>query len=159
MHLKTYLLASLLLLGACKKEEPHAPSKTELLTAKKWRLGAHRTTTATNGVLTLADNYAAIPACSLDDSFQFRTDNTFLLDEGTYSCAVPYAQTRLGSWEFVANETVLAYNQYTPGAPYLPFDLVELSATILHVRRTEKQYASPDPNQNYVQYDYIYMAL
>jgi hypothetical protein len=155
MQLKIYLLASLLLLGACKKEPEPAPSKTELLTAHRWRLTAHTATTTVGGVTTTRDNYAAIPACAQDDSFQFQADNTFLVDLGTSRCITTYSQTAFGVWEFLDNETGLAYVQYLPDRPYLNYKLVELSATTLHVSRTEK----PDINQNDVRYDYIYTAL
>jgi hypothetical protein len=155
MQLRIYLLASLLLLGACKKEPALAPSKIELLTAHRWRLTAHTVTTVVGGAITVSDNYAAIPACSRDDTFQFQADNTFLVDLGTSRCITTYFQTAYGGWQFFANETGLNYNQYLPDSFYVGYEIVELSATILHVSRTEK----PDPNQNNVRYDYIYTDL
>ncbi|MVN76150.1 hypothetical protein GO988_07420 [Hymenobacter sp. HMF4947] len=120
-------------LGACKKDSDSAaptPSRTDLLTAKNWRL-----TTATISVSGFPLP-GAIAACSLDDFLKFGTDKVLTHDEGATKCDPTDPQTDKGTWDMPseAKLTLALPNSDLPGGT---FDIKELTATTMHLTLTD----------------------
>lgn len=150
------LNALALALGACTKADP-IPSKTDLLTAKSWRLSGHTSTDFVGGRPVVTDYYALLPLCRKDDFLTFRRDKTILFDEGATKCNPSFSQTSSGQWDWSNFETEL--NLPTPTGSNLsaiaPYKLEELSPTTLHVSFTLAQFMS----SNYTKIDWTYTAL
>ncbi|TVT41295.1 hypothetical protein FNT36_07515 [Hymenobacter setariae] len=91
-------------LGACKKdgESTPAPSRTDLLTAKSWRL---TTINATLNGSPLPSSL--IPACYNDDLFKFNADKTVVQDAGANKCNSTDPQTQSGTWSFNTDQSKL----------------------------------------------------
>lgn len=129
---KLFLLPlAALALGSCKKNDdnspaPTAPSKTDLLTAKNWRIS---TATVTLAGLPLP---GAIEACSLDDFLKFNADKTLVHDEGASKCDPSDPQKDNGTWS-MPSDSKLTVALPNSSLPYGTFDIKELSATTLHL--------------------------
>lgn len=150
------LLLSFLALGACTKANP-IPSKTDLLTAKAWRLSGQTSTDFLGGKLVVTDYFALLPLCQKDNFVTFQRDKTILFDEGATKCSSSIAQTNSGRWDWSNSETELdlpAPSGSNPSA-LAPFKVEELSATILHVSFKMTQLNTSD----YTKTDWIYTAL
>jgi hypothetical protein len=131
-------------LSACKKEseDTPSPSRTELLTAKNWRLTAYTSTatvTGSSSSSTTRDMYALIPACLKDDFFKFNTDKTFVSDEGPIACGAPSPKLTY-NWDFNNDQTKIVIT--TPASPVDFGTITELSATTLRLRNTGIRTAS-----------------
>ncbi|HEX8659275.1 MAG TPA: lipocalin family protein, partial [Hymenobacter sp.] len=112
---------------SCKKdkEEPKPKTRTELLTAKNWRISADVTTTV--GTSAPDDNYARMPACEKDDFLKFNTNNSCILDAGQLKCNSAEPQTTTGTWNFTDNDTKLTID----GDVY---EVVEVSESTLKIK-------------------------
>lgn len=136
------LLLAALALGSCKKNDetaptPAAPSKTDLLTAKNWRVTADKTTTTVGTTAsTTTDEYAISRACERDNFIKFNTNKTASFDEGATKCDTSDPQTQSGSWDFNSDGTKLIITDPTSGSIALQQDILELTATTLRVRFT-----------------------
>ena len=106
-------LALGLTFAGCKKDSPNAapaPTKTELLTNRNWVI-----TTATispglpnpNGGSPITDLYAQFDTCDKDDFIRFEAASVFKEDEGATKCNSSSTQTRVGTWAFSSNDTVI----------------------------------------------------
>ncbi len=124
LKLSGIVLASMLVIfSACKKDKDDPqPSKTQMLTAKNWKL----TSVTMNG----ADQYGSIPACTKDDLAKYNTDNTVTYDEGATKCDPDDPQTETAVWAFDNNETQLIEDGQT-------YDIKELSSNTLKLSMTE----------------------
>lgn len=134
-------------LTACKKEEaPAPPSNTELLTAKNWRLTAYTNTVISTSGNTTTDLYAAEPPCARDNFMTYKPDKTLAFDEGPTKCNPLVQQTTSLSWAWQDDETTLAHIAYTnpgtgpTGVATFKYQVVELTASTLHVRSVLQQY-------------------
>ena len=129
---------------SCKKDSENmpAPSKTELLTTKKWRITAASTVTTMGTNTTTTDEYATTPACERDDFTQFMTSKVVNFDEGATKCNSSDPQTSSGTWDFNSDQTKLNLTSPDLGGLLLPFDLVKLDATTLTIRYTQSQSGS-----------------
>ncbi len=124
-------------LGACKKDNentPTPPSRTELLTAKNWRISGHTSTTVSNGTTIKKDEYAASPACERDDFTKFNASKVVVYDQGASKCDASDPQTENGAWDINKDETKLTVASPALASLALPCDIVELTATTLHIR-------------------------
>jgi hypothetical protein len=93
----------LLFLFACKKED--AKSKTDLLTQKTWMIQKLETKEGNNP---WEDDFPTWDACSKDDRYIFRANNTYEFNEGLTKCDPSDPQIfDSGSWSFTNNETKL----------------------------------------------------
>ncbi len=107
----TYLLAAavgLTTLGCSKKTE--APSKTELLTNKNWVVTAQTVSPGivlTPGGTAITDLYQQGDACGKDDFIRFETPNVYKEDEGAVKCKTTDPQTKIGTWVFNSDQTIL----------------------------------------------------
>jgi hypothetical protein len=129
-------------LGACKKDSENTPSKTDLLTSKKWRVTAYSATyTASGGsapITTTVDQYAQTTAYSKDDFYKFNTDKTLTVDEGPTKYSTSSPQTTAYTWDFNSGQTKLLISPVGAGTTSITIsDIVELSATTLHIRGTD----------------------
>lgn len=102
----TYLVVAavgLASLGSCKKEEATTPtlSKTDLLTAKNWKVTDLKV--AGQSVF----NTALVQDCDKDDLTKFNSNKSATFDEGTLKCDPTSPQSRTGSWDLTTNETKL----------------------------------------------------
>src|SRR5687768_4887999 len=86
---------------ACSKDDDAAPSKTEMLTGKNWKVSAE-TVSVNNG--TPNDVYASATACEKDNFISFATDGKFTFDEGATKCSSNEPQTQAGTWSFENGE-------------------------------------------------------
>ena len=130
---------------SCKKDTvaaTPAPTKTELLTAKSWRISGDVTVSTTNGRVTTTDNFATAPACEKDNFLKFSTDKKVLIDEGPNKCQ-GNNQTETGVWDFNSDQTKLtlgAAGTSTIGQ----FDIPELTATTLKLSQIDTHNGTTD---------------
>ncbi len=98
------IFATIVSLTSCGKSDNNTttpaatnPTKTELLTAKGWKI----TGATANGV----DAFANFDACERDDVLTFKTNFTAITDEGATKCDPTDPQTITETWSFASNET------------------------------------------------------
>ena len=148
---KLLLLATgLLALAACKKNDDAAPSpsRTDLLTAKLWRVSAQTTTsTPTSGTPTTTDDYATQSACERDNFVKFNADKTLVVDEGPTKCSTYDPQTQSFTWALSADQTKLLVSSPGQTTPETD-DIVELSATTLRFRTATTNSSGTVKTQN-----------
>lgn len=106
--MKSYLILATITaltvsLASCTKSDDKtttpantAPTKTELLTAKGWKI----TGATANGV----DAFANYDACERDNTLTFKTNFTAITDEGATKCDPTDPQTITETWSFASNE-------------------------------------------------------
>lgn len=139
-NLSVYFLTAALglsVLSGCKKdsETTPTPSKTDLLTAKSWKITGDVTVETTNGRATTTDNFTSYPTCEKDNFIKFSTDKKAVFDEGAIKCQ-GQNQTETGVWDFNSDQTKLTLG--APGSSMVgQFDIAELSATTLKISQTE----------------------
>jgi hypothetical protein len=104
-NLSTYALivAMAAVTASCKKdsEDAPAPTKSELLTAKNWRL------TDVKLAGTPIYNSGLFDNCLKDNLYKFNLNKALTIDEGATKCDPTDPQTQTGSWDFTTNETRL----------------------------------------------------
>jgi hypothetical protein len=120
------------LLTGCQKdaETPAPTSKTQLLTSDPWHITAY---TRTTGSAAAADYLAtAFPTtCERDDRYAFNSNGVQIRTEGPTACSGNNSQTVVGTYPYNLNS---AQTQLTIGGT--TFDIVTLSADVLHLRST-----------------------
>lgn len=127
-------------LSACKKDSDNTPSRTELLTSRKWRITAFTVNTTSSIVggtpssMTI-DQYALQLACEKDDFYQFNTDKTMKQEEGPTQCSTSPTQTTVFNWDFNSDQSKLILTLRGSSSPTLD-DIVELSPTTMRLRET-----------------------
>lgn len=126
----TYLLIAAMaaLTVSCKKdgETTPTPSKTDLLTAKNWRV-----TDLKLGGQSIY-NSGLIDPCDKDNLYKFNTNKTATFDEGAAKCNPSDPQTQTGSWDFTTNETKLKITD--PTGDVMEGEIVTLTSTSLVLR-------------------------
>lgn len=130
------LICGVAALSACHKDAdngPAAPSRTDLLTAKNWRVTAQTSTTKANGSVVVTDEYPKAKPCERDNFTKFNPDKTISSDAGAVKCYPGEPQSETASWAFNKDETHLFIN--TGSSPVVPDSIVELSATTLRLRQ------------------------
>jgi hypothetical protein len=106
-HAALFFFSALILtgMGACKKNDSVAKSKTELITLDSWKLVKSEAKTGTGAWV---DQTAMFSACEKDDNFLLRTNGSYELNEGPTKCAPADPQIYdTGTWSFQTNETEL----------------------------------------------------
>jgi len=136
----SFFALSLALVGtvvSCSKDndDPKPKTKTELLTAKSWRLTAEQTVVVYNGKTTTEDGFGDYKACEKDNFLKFNSDKSLVADEGASKCSTSDAQTEKGTWDFNSDQTKLTFSQ--GGALSFTFDLADLSETTLKIKTTD----------------------
>ncbi len=124
--LSTYVLLAAMaaLTVSCKKDSepaPAPPTKTDLLTAKSWRL--------TDIKIGGTSFYAFIDACEKDDLIKFNANKSATFDQGATRCDQTEPQTATGKWEFTTNETKLKFTD--PEGDVSEGNMTTLNATSL----------------------------
>jgi hypothetical protein len=118
-------------LTACKKDEEKPKSKTELLTARNWRITADLRTSTSGSQTTTTDAYAAYPPCLKDDYVKYSTNHQVEFNRGALQCAnEPQSQT--SNWEFNADETRLTIS--APPSSVATYEVLELTAETMKLR-------------------------
>lgn len=128
------LLLTALTVGACKKDNGNAPAdpRTDLLTAKAWRLS----TVAVTVYGTVLPSSSVIADCDKDNFYRFNADKSLLADAGTVKCSTSDPQTQAGTWAFNNDQTKLTI--VLPGSALNgEATIQELSATALHLVSTQ----------------------
>jgi hypothetical protein len=125
------------LLSACKKDsDPVAPtaSRTDMLTAKNWKLTSENVSITMSGV-TLP--VSTLEDCQKDDAYKFNTDKSLVVDAGANKCDTSDPQKETGTWSFSnTDQTKLKMtlpNSIVDGE----LDIKELTSSTLHVSATE----------------------
>lgn len=127
--------ASSFVFTSCKKddEDPKPKTRTELLTAKSWRVTA---ATASVGATT-QDLYASTPACSKDDFTKFNANKTTTFDEGATRCDPSDPQTSAGAWDLTSGDTKLLIQETTSSTSGELYEIVELSESTLKIKQSD----------------------
>ncbi len=132
-----FILMAGCILSSCGKKETPAPTpltKTQLISAKTWRMTAATIRIGTNAPV---DNLSGYPACEADNLYIYRANNTYEEDQGATKCSPNQSQIRLtGTWAFTTNETKLSITRGS-GSIVDDFDLLELTATTLKTRMVD----------------------
>jgi hypothetical protein len=139
-----------LMVTSCKKDEEAtattptttpAPTKTELLTGKNWKVTAATVDPAIdwngNGTL-VTDVYSQLEPCDQDDLTKFNTNFTVTEDEGAIKCDPAAPQTtNNATWAWNTNETILTIDDDGTG-PLIAdsFNVLELTATTFRAKQT-----------------------
>lgn len=136
----SFIFLAALALGSCKKNDDNSPastSKTDLLTAKSWRVTAEKSTSTVGSTAgTTTDDYANSPACERDNFLKFNTNKTATFDEGATKCSTSDPQTQSGAWDFNSDGTKLTITDPSGSGLAIQQDILELSATTLRLRNT-----------------------
>ncbi|HSK12861.1 MAG TPA: lipocalin family protein [Phnomibacter sp.] len=109
--MKNFLLSTLALTlvffsFSCNKENDTVKSKTELLTQKAWMIEKYEEKVGSNAWV---DEFPGTDACTKDDQYIFRANNTYEFNEGATKCDAADPQVfGSGNWSFKENETVLS---------------------------------------------------
>jgi hypothetical protein len=131
----TLMIAALafLTVSSCKKEDEKTTtptkSKTELLTAKAWKMTAMTINpgiTPVPGGPTITDLFSFLDACEKDNTEKYNTGGTGVTDEGATKCDPADPQTVNFTWAFASNETKLVFDGDSG-------DILQLDETTLKV--------------------------
>lgn len=126
--LSFFILLSLGLLSSCKKDsEPAPPTRTELLTGKKWQVSGSQLESP--GFPTV-DTYALSQPCSQDDFEQYKLPNNYIHDEGPTTCTTNGSQTELGVWALLNDDSQLVITLNGASDTYT---IEELTASTLKI--------------------------
>ncbi|TPG72410.1 lipocalin family protein [Hymenobacter nivis] len=140
--------------SSCKKSGDDTAPSAELLTSKKWRLSADAYTDVAGGTATTTNAYATLPACKRDDYLMFNADKSLTTDEGPTRCSTTLPQTLTGTWSISADQAKLTSHTVGYSSFILHADVVELSATALHLRTVTNIYPATTRTE-----DFTYTAL
>jgi hypothetical protein len=102
----TLALTFLFIFTGCKKEVDQPKTKTDFLTQKAWVIQAFEEKI---GTAAWVDEFPTFDACSKDDQYVFRANNTYEINEGPTKCDPTDPQIfETGNWTFENNETILS---------------------------------------------------
>jgi hypothetical protein len=133
-------LGTMAVLSGCKKSDkpPATTSRTDLLTAKSWRLSS--TTVTVNGILMPSSLF--LPDCNKDDLYKFNTDKTLIQDAGATKCNAADPQTQAGTWALNKDQSKLTIA--VPGSPLNgEADIKELTTMTLRIYGTPSVNGTP----------------
>jgi VCBS repeat-containing protein len=135
---------------SCKKDkDPAPPTKTDLLTAKTWKISTSTVNPAVDyGVVNQAgdtvvftvtdilDFYTKVGAtCNNDNTIKFnKTPNSYTREDGATRCSPNVSVLETGTWTFNSDETVLALS--VPGYAPDNYTITTLDATSLVLTQT-----------------------
>ena len=155
------LVAMALTFTSCKKDEEitnngssnntttPAETKTQLLTARYWKLTAATISPAIdvfgNGNF-ITDIHSVLPPCFTDNLYKFNENSSTINDEGPTKCDPSDLQTTTGGWSWDSTQTIITWDG-------IEYTIMELTATTLKLRYVYEEY-----NENYdlVTYTDIY---
>ncbi|HZK08665.1 MAG TPA: lipocalin family protein [Bacteroidales bacterium] len=124
------LMGGLVTFSSCKKDDDDSPSKTKMISGKKFFAKAMKIEpgVSTPGGVTITDLYPFLLDCVKDNYTTFSENGTFIDDEGATKCEPGDPQTINGTWEFMNDETQL---KQTYGNEYQIYNIVELTNSVL----------------------------
>jgi hypothetical protein len=128
---------------SCKKDSPApAPTKTQLLTGKNWKVTAltvdpPRPYVAFGPAVT--DWYSQMKGCEQDNLFKFNSDGTMIKDEGATKCNVNDPQTISGTWVFNTDQTIVTT---TINSVSISYTIVELTTTTLKATYVDSSFGT-----------------
>jgi hypothetical protein len=101
------LLIISLIFTECKKEA--TKTKTELLCSSKWVMKSFKVNPGIDmgGGFIIYDYYSLYDSCEKDDTEKYETNGFGISDVGADKCDSLNPQTRLFTWSFKNNETIL----------------------------------------------------
>ena len=121
--------ALLPLLTSC--DDKKIETNVDYLTQKKWYLESAMVTVTGGGMDTTYDMAAIMPACRLDDFWQYNEDETYVNDNGNTKCDESEEQIQeRGTWEFAEEFTVLYQNS-------TPFTIITLNSDLMILRNQD----------------------
>jgi len=128
------IVLTVAVIAGCKKDDS-APTKTDLLTSGSWRLTASHVDPAIDangdGVVE-NDIFAVAPSCFRDNLITFKSDGTYVVDEGATKCDPSDPQIMESSnWKFTDNESKIMIGE--PGSEETG-QLLQLSSTVLQIK-------------------------
>ncbi|GAA4002649.1 hypothetical protein GCM10022408_12610 [Hymenobacter fastidiosus] len=128
-------MASSLVFTSCKKdkEEPKPKTRTELLTARNWRISAATYTVGPD----IEDVYRSVPGCTKDDFTKFNTDKTTVFDEGPTRCSTSDPQSSKGAWDLTSGDNKLLIQESTTSTSGELYEIVELTESTLKIKQTD----------------------
>jgi hypothetical protein len=106
--INVFFSLAILALGftACDKDQDEvAPTKTDLLTAKTWKMTGLKVDPPLEVDDIVIDDL--FETCMSDNTLKFNVNHTYVADEGSNNCYPEDPQTESGEWEFNAAETEL----------------------------------------------------
>lgn len=117
---------------SCKKKKQNdpTPSKTEILTYKSWVFSAMKFSPAIqidSFPIPISDIYPFMQECATDNFLTFKSDYSFISDEGALKCDTALPQTTSGTWHFNPDETQITFSSFNGLEGEVTFDMVELS--------------------------------
>jgi hypothetical protein len=124
LHVTLHVSLLLFLTVSCKEDDP-APTKTDLLTSKPWKLI----------YLKLLDIESQPKDCAKDDIYIFNKDKTSTQDEGPTKCNPNDPQVIAQNWSFNPDETLLTLTAGTGSASFtIDKQITELTSSSLKVK-------------------------
>lgn len=128
-------------LAACKKnDDKDNKSKTEYLTSGKWYASSGTVTYSAMGIDTTVDLFASMDACDKDDFMEFKTNMSYLADEGATKCDPSDPQiNETGTWAFSNNESQLTLmtTDNTTFFDTLTFNIKTLNSSTMELTQSE----------------------
>lgn len=116
-----------------KDDDPNPVTKTELLTAHNWRISSF---TVKLGSAPIEDIYKDSPKCQQDDFYQFKTDKTFVFDQGKERCDSTEPQTTVSGWDINADGTILLLLEMKGTTSAELYEIKELTKDKLRIGQT-----------------------
>jgi len=102
------VLGAVVLSTGCKKEEttvdpppPAQKTKKELLSASLWKMTGFTISAPSSGT---EDYFATMKDCQKDDTWSYKTDGSYVRDEGPTKCYPSDPQSEQGSWSISGDE-------------------------------------------------------
>lgn len=126
------MIVLVFLAESCKKKKKESPiaTKTELITSKSWIYSSLKFSPAIrieSFPIPISDIYPFMQACTLDNFMTFKSDHTFISDEGTLKCDTTVPQTTSGTWSLNPDETKIVFSSFNGFEEEVIFDLIELT--------------------------------
>lgn len=105
------LAALTFMVSSCKKDNDNpspsngsgAQTKTQILTSQDWKISSMMVGTI--------DIHAGQKACEKDNFYTFKSNGTYVNDEGATKCIASAPQTEAGTWKFIDNETKIVIDE------------------------------------------------
>lgn len=120
MKIATIFAIAAVTLVSCSKDDNassgnnntgNISEKTRLITLKPWKLTGK--TYHSNANPQETDIFSFESACTLDNTYSYKTDNKVVTDDGAIKCNAAAPQTREDTWSFQNGETELKVGTYT----------------------------------------------
>lgn len=112
---------------SCEKKSDPAPTNTQKLTGKNWRVVTMTVSPALAGI---TDFLSTVDACDRDNFLNFNANGTYVENEGTTKCNPSDPQTKTLNWSWSNNETKIIKDGDT-------YDVLQNDGNVLRISFTE----------------------